>query len=188
MKQSQVKHLPHEKHPHIVASKARVTAAQAARSDVRKQRRDNSTLSFYAKRDRGADVDPYNNALGVGVSIPFGTKTSSAPRLAEANAEVVVLIAEEEKREREHSLEISQAKLRVSHAQKTLVLAKQQNSLAQRRWKLSRRAFDLGESNLFELIRARERADIQARTIKRNQLELSLSQARLNHILGAMPL
>lgn len=188
LKQSQPKQLKHEQHPHEVASKARIRVAQASREDIRKQRRDNPTLSLYAKRDRGVDTDPFNNSLGVGVSVPFGTKTSSAPRLAEANAGVVNLLAEEAEREREHRLETSQAKLTVQSTHKALTLARVQNQLAQKRWKLSRRAFDLGESDLFQLLRAREQADVQARSLKRSQLELSLSKARLNHILGAMPL
>lgn len=188
LKHSQIKKTDHAQHPHVIASQARIAAARASREDVRKQRRDNPTLSLYAKRDRGIDIDPYNNSIGVGVSVPFGTKTSSAPQLAEANANVVTLQAEEAKREREHGMKTSQAKLVVQSAIKSLALAKQQNQLAQNRWKLSQRAFELGESDLFQLIRAREQADLQARAVKRSQLELSLAQARLNHILGAMPL
>ena len=182
------KHLAHTHHPHVVASKARIAEARASRKNVRKQRRDNPIVSVYAKRDRGLDTDPFNNALGVGISLPFGTKSSSAPRLAEANANVVELLAKEAERERVHQQDIQQTKLAIIHARKALILAKQQNQIAQKRWKLSKRAFELGESDLFLVIRAREQANLQARTVKRNQLELSLFQARLNHINGAIPL
>ncbi|PHS22661.1 MAG: hypothetical protein COA83_11310 [Methylophaga sp.] len=188
LKQSHVKRSTHDKHPHNIAAQARIKAAQARREDVGKQRRANPVLSFYVKRDRAIDRDPFNNSLGLGISIPFGTKTSSAPRLAEANARVAELMAKEAEREREHELETSQAKLAVQQTRKTLSLAKTQHQLAQQRWKLSKRAFELGESDLFQLILAREQADIQSRHLRRSQLELSLSQARLNHILGAMPL
>lgn len=188
IQQSKIKKLSHARHPHELASKARIAAARANRQNVRAQRRDNPTLSIYAKRDRGTDSDPFNNSIGVGVSVPFGSKTSSAPRLAEANAAVVDVMAEEAERERKHEEETRQAKLAVQAAAKLLNIAKKQNQLAQNRLRLSKRAFELGESDLFLLIRAREQADIQARAVKRSQLELYLSQARLNHILGAMPL
>lgn len=188
LQQSQRKKPPHSKHPHMIASQARIAAARANRKNVRAQRRDNPTLSIYAKRDRGTDSDPFNNSIGVGVSIPFGTKPSSAPRLAEANATVVDVMAEEAERERKHEQETRQAELTVQAARKALHIARRQNQLAQNRFRLSKRAFELGESDLFLLIRAREQSDIQARAVKRSQLELNLSQARLNYILGAMPL
>lgn len=188
IQQSKRKRPPHTNHPHEIASQARIAAARANRKNVSAQRRDNPTLSVYAKRDRGTDSDPFNNSVGVGVSVPFGTKTSSAPRLAEANAAVVDVMAEEAEREREHEQETRQAELTVKAAAKALNIARKQNQLAQNRFRLSKRAFELGESDLFLLIRAREQADVQARAVKRSQLELSLSQARLNHILGAMPL
>lgn len=188
IQQSQKRKPPHSKHPHVIASQARIAAARANRNNVRAQRRENPTLSVYAKRDRGTDNDPFNNSVGVGVSVPFGTKTSAAPRLAEANATVVDVIAEEAERERKHEQETRQAELAVQAATKSLNITRKQNQLAQNRLRLSKRAFELGESDLFLLIRAREQADIQARAVKRSQLELHLSKARLNHILGAMPL
>ncbi len=187
-KQSQPKQVSEAQHPHTLIANARIRAARATLEDVRKQRRTNPTLSLYAKRDRGTGVDPFNNSLGVGVSLPFGTKSSSAPRLAEANATVVELVAAEAEIERSHQLEIQQARLAISNARTAFTLAKKQSQLAQSRWKLSKRAFQLGESDLFLVIRAREQADTQMAQLKRNQLEMSLLQARLNHVLGVTPL
>lgn len=188
LKQSQMKPVANLTHPHELTSAAKIKRAQAQRDDIRKQRHANPTLSVYAKRDRGIDTDPFNNSLGVGISMPFGTSSSSAPLLAEANAAVADVLAEEAERERTHLLETRQAQLTLENARKALTLATQQQQLAVNRLKLSTRAFELGESDLFQLIRAREQADLQTRALKRSQLELHLSQARLNHILGATPL
>ena len=185
---SRQRKLTEDRHPHTLVAKARISLARARLQNERKQRRNNPTLSIYAKRDRGINTDPFNNSLGVGISLPFGTRSSSAPRLAEASATVVEQVAMEAEIERKHQLEIRQARLAIKNARDALLLAKQQNHLAQRRWKLSKRAFQLGESDLFLVIRAREEADKQATVVKRNQLELGLLQARLNHILGATPL
>ncbi len=188
LQQSHSRHIPHEQHPHVIAAKARLAAARANRQDTRKQRRSNPTLSLYAKRDRGIDTDPFDDSLGISVSVPFGSRASSAPRLAEANAAVIRLQADEAERERIHQLEIEQARLTLHSSREAFSLAQTQHQLAQQRWKLSKRAFELGESDLFLLIQAREQADLQARAMKRSQFELKRSQARLNHLLGAMPL
>lgn len=174
-------------HPQTKAHEAKSQLARANRDDVRMQRKQNPTLTLYAKRDRGLVTDDFDNSLGVGISVPFGSRASSASELADASATVVELDAEQAQQERMLNLEIQQVKLKVQTAVQALQLAKQQNQLAQKRLKLATRAFELGESDLFQLIRAREQAASMSRTLKRSQLELNRSQSMLNHLLGTMP-
>lgn len=171
-------------HPLLQAANSRLNSAKAGREEVRTQRRENSTLSLYAKRDRGSDREPFGNSLGIGISVPFGVKAHAMPRLAEANSAVAEAAAEHALQKQQLENEITLAKQAVDAAARAFEQARKQQGLAQQRWKLTRRAFDLGEESLYPLILARQQADQQAYNEQKSRLELGLAKARLQHKLG----
>ncbi len=171
-------------HPRLAAAELAVAQARAQQRDVRMQRRDNPVLTLYAKRDRGTGRDPYNNSLGIGISVPFGSRAAAAPRIAEAGLALTEAQAAWALEERTLRLELEQARQEVLRATEDLALAQQRSQLAQARIRFAHRAFELGEADLYQLLLAREQFAAAARELERYRLERMHMIARLNHIRG----
>ncbi len=175
------------KHPRLLAADAQINQAIATRNDVRHSRRANPELTFYGKHDRGARLEPYNNSFGVEFSLPFGTGSHAAPRIAEAEANLTGTQSERARVQRELELAFEQASYSVKFAQRASVLADQQNRLASTSLRLQQRAFELGEADLVLLLRAREQAANAAQALQRAELEYQLAISRYTHASGVMP-
>ena len=171
-------------HPRLVAAKLAIEQARAQRDDVKLKRRDNPVLTLYAKRDRGIGRDPYGNSLGVGISVPFGTHASAAPGIAEAELALTEAQANWAQVAWALELELEQAQQAVMRAAKNLTLAEQGSRLAQTRIRLARRAFELGEADLYLLLLAREQSATATRELEFYRLERMHAIAQLNHIRG----
>ncbi|MCF6354640.1 MAG: TolC family protein [Candidatus Polarisedimenticolaceae bacterium] len=171
-------------HPRLVAAELAIEQARAQRNDVKLKRRDNPVLTLYAKRDRGIGRDPYGNSLGVGISVPFGTHASAAPVIAGAELALTEAQADWAQVTWALELELEQAHQGTVRAAKNLTLAEQGSRLAQTRIRLARRAFELGEADLYFLLLAREQAATAARQLEFYRLERMHAIAQLNHIRG----
>lgn len=174
-------------HPRLLAADAQINQAIATRNDVRLSRRANPELTFYGKRDRGARLEPYNNSFGVAFSLPFGSSSHAAPRIAEAEASLTGTQSERARVQRELELRLEQAGYSVKFAQRASELADQQNRLASNSLRLQQRAFELGESDLVLLLHAREQAADAAQAMQRAELEYQLAISRYTHASGVMP-
>jgi outer membrane protein TolC len=120
-------------------------------------------------------------------SLPFGSSSHAAPRIAEAEADLTGTQSERARVQRELELTFEQASYSVKFAQRASRLAEQQNRLASNSLRLQQRAFELGESDLVLLLRAREQAASAAQGLQRAQLEYQLAISRYNHASGVMP-
>ncbi len=72
-------------------------------------------------------------------------------------------------------------------ALKELRLAEQQQQLAAEGLRLTQRAFELGESDLFTLLRARAQALESERTLRIRRLDVGRAIAAYNQALGVIP-
>lgn len=175
---------PSPSHPRLLVMKLAVEQARARRNDVRLKRRENPVLTLYAKRDRGIGGEPYDNSLGLGISVPFGTHASAAPRIAEAELALTRAKADWAQAQWALKLEVEQARQEVARVTRSLELAEQSSRLARARIRLTRRAFELGETDLYLLLLAREQSAVAARELEYHRLERMRAIARLNHIRG----
>jgi cobalt-zinc-cadmium efflux system outer membrane protein len=178
---------PATPHPRLTAAMDRVATAQARSNDRRLNRRPRPVLTLFAKRDRGSSEDPYTNSVGAGIEIPFGSGAHAAPGLAEAEAELTRAQARLAEIERDLRLTREQAARGVEQAERGLDLATRSDALARSRLALSRRAFDLGESDLYLLLRAREQAADAALALERSRLQRARAIALYRHALGDLP-
>jgi outer membrane protein TolC len=171
-------------HPRLMASMSETGTARAVRNDTRRNRRARPVLTFYAKRDRGLREDPYTNSIGAEISIPFGSGAHSAPGLAKAEAQLTSAQATLAVVERRIRLEQTQAERALEQAERRVKTAGRRDTLARSRVKLSRRAFELGESDLYPLLLARQQAADAALELGRSQLMIVRAAALYNHALG----
>ncbi len=177
---------PLEKHPRLAALLGKVQTAKARVQEVRSQRRAPPVVSLFAKRDRGSRQEDYTDSLGFEVSLPLGTRTPAAAAMAEAEAEQLRAEAELQLARRELQLQVSQAEQALVTANKQLDLARRKYAYARDRMKLAKRAFELGEMDLYQLLIARREFNQAARDLKLRELEKLHAAARKNHLLGVI--
>ncbi|NCA73037.1 MAG: TolC family protein, partial [Sphingobacteriia bacterium] len=89
------------------------------------------------------------------------------------------------KREAEH--ELVSADLARRGAAEALAVAERRAGLAEEALRLMRRAFELGEGDLAELLRSQERAREASLDLELRRLEQGHALARLNQALGVIP-
>ena len=178
--------LPLERHPRLLALQAQLETAQARVREARVQRRAAPVLSLVAKRDRGSRLDAYTDSLGLEVSLPLGTRTPAAIAIAEAEAERVRMEAELSLARRQLQLQIAQAAETLAIAERQFELAQRKYIYAQNRMKLAKRAFELGEMNLYQMLLARREFNQASRDRKLRELDKHHAAARKNHLLGAI--
>jgi cobalt-zinc-cadmium efflux system outer membrane protein len=178
---------PPGRHPRLLAAIGRTDTARARTRDVRIGRHSAPVLTLYAKRDRGIEADPYNNSVGAEISLAFGNAAHAAPRIAEAEAALTEVQVSQAAVQRELELRREQAQQSLEQAGRSLELARQREKLARSRTALTQRAFELGESDLYLLLVARQQSAAAARTLERSRLEKQRAIARYNHTLGEIP-
>jgi len=176
-----------EQHPVLWLSNLAVTRAVARVKEARIRRRSNPTLSLYLKRDRGDAQTPYIDSLGAQVTVPFGSSTQNAPALAEARQELAQAEARMARTRRELNLKRQQAWQELQRAGEALALAQRRSELARKRMTMSQRAFELGETDLYLLLQAREQAIDAARELERSRIQHQRAAVRYNLAVGVSP-
>lgn len=146
----------------------------------------NPNLSLGVRRDRGDDSESFNHSLGVGISIALNDSRYSQPAVAEASA----ALAEAQVRRREIERQLNKTLLarqqNLKATRKQLALITEQDKTTREYYRLQKRAFDLGEINLLDLLRSQVRAN-ESRNRKR-QLQVTVNQniAAVNQALGKL--
>jgi len=176
-----------EGHPKLQAIQAAIEVAASKADDARAQRRAAPVVSLFAKRDRGSRHEEYTDSVGVEFSLPLGTRAPSAPAIAEAEAELTRAESEAALARRELDLQEAAADQELARATHLLQLAEKKYDYAHKRLRLAKRAFELGEMNLYQLLLARRQSNQATRDLKLRRLEKARAEARRQHVLGVIP-
>jgi len=174
-------------HPWLRLLKADEAFAAEAVKRVRAEAKGNPALGLGARRQRGAAGEEYNDSLVVGLSLPFGglakvdAQVGSARR-QQAEAAAAILSARRELEQRLDELQRERATLG-----EALRLGEEQVALDRRQWEMARAAFDVGETNLFQVLSAL--GQLRASTREREQLRLRRDAlpAQINQTIGVLP-
>lgn len=174
-------------HPRLQLAQRHVAQAQAHRDRIRSESRSGPNLWLGAKSVKPEAGYDYDSSVGVELSMPFGNGAHSAPDLAEA--ELALTRAQVELNSALLELEdaLTQASLELDRAKASLKQTKRRRTLSDESLKLSRRAFDLGETDLVRLLQAQADALAARQDEQIRQLEYGQTVARLNQALGVIP-
>jgi outer membrane protein TolC len=144
----------------------------------------NPSLSVGVRRERGDDSESFNHSLGVGITIALDDKRYSQKAIAEASVALTEAQVARQKLEKQLQQQLLAHKASLAASQAQLELAREQDITTQRYYQLQKKAFELGELNLVELLRSQTLAN-QSRG-RKQQLELEIAQktAELNQALG----
>lgn len=176
-----------ENHPLLAETSAKVELAQGERDLVRVEKRENPQVVINARHERGAFDNAFNSSVGLAIRIPLDAEVRSAPLLANAEMGVAeamrerdrqMLALQAERHEAEHNLEVTRAELSV---------VEEQQRLAQESLRLAKKAFDLGETDLVNLLRVQATAQEAERVMRSRQTQLQWDIARYNQAVGVLP-
>jgi outer membrane protein TolC len=119
--------------------------------------------------------------------VPFGLGSHSRYKAAEADRQTVAADVALHQARRALELDLEQSRTRLDKLSQSIESAIESNDLAQRFLAMQERAFELGEIDLLDLIRARERALAASSMLERRRAERMREIARFNQAAGVIP-
>jgi cobalt-zinc-cadmium efflux system outer membrane protein len=174
-------------HPVLRDLSAKADAARAQRELAGVQTRSNPELTIGAVRERDGLGERYGQSVVVGLRVPLGRSSSSEPKLAAANAELV-------EAESQLTLEVERIRAQVDAARAALGSLEVVRKTAERRASLAlesrgffEKSFRLGESDLPTRLRAELEAFEAERQAARSRLDVGAAISRLRQALGLLP-
>ncbi len=176
-----------ETHPALVEANDKIVLSEQRSNLTKIESRDNPTVIIGTRSLRGASDTQFNNSLGITLRIPLQMESRNAPLLAAAevqNAEQQANLSQLKQllaaamHEAEHNFEVGLTQLEV--------LTKQ-NSIAHQSLKVTRKAFQLGELDLSDLMRVQTQAFNADRSLKNQQIQQLWNTARFNQAVGELP-
>ena len=176
-----------ETHLALLEANGKIALSIEQRNLVHIENRDNPTVTLGTRSLRGATDTQYNNSFGITVRIPLQSATRNTPLQAaaemqyaenQAHLSQLKLLLAAAMHEAEHNLEVGSAQLEV--------LTKQHN-IAQQSLSVTRKAFQLGELDLSDLIRVQTQAFNTEKSLKNQQIQQLWNTARYNQAVGELP-
>lgn len=187
-----------EAHPALRAPRASVARAVAQARLVESSFIDSPEIGVFGRQENNNQysTDPSqpitdqrtdSTTLGVRFKIPIPTPGRNAPRLAEAEAELVRAQAEYDRAELLVNAEIKAARAAVAAARRSEGLAGKRLGVANQQFELARLAFRLGEVGAVDLYRVRQ-SQLDAQRMQASaSIDLGVALSRLNQARGFAP-
>lgn len=173
-------------HPALLAAEAGVAAAEAQARLVAATPRDNPEVGVYGRNEDGRLTDQ-GVSLGVRVRVPLATEARNLPRIATAQADLTRAVAERALRQRLVNAEIEASQVSLRAAEEAARIARRRLALANQQLGLARRAFNAGETGLFDLYRIRQLQVEAAGAQAQAEVTAGRARSRLNQALGVVP-
>ncbi len=172
-------------HPQLALLDAELEVARSRIETTTYDEKGSPTVSFGYRRERGGQLAPWIESVGVGISIPVGGHPSRAASVSAAVREAAAIETERTMRQRSLSLQLHEVEHELEVNERRLKLAAEREAIDRQRWLMAKTGFDAGEFDLTTVLRAFERFNQSAR----NHLESKADRHRLislfNQITGA---
>lgn len=178
--------LPAE-HPALLLAQAAVSRARAHRDRVKADRRAGPNLWLGARTEKPATGLDYESFVSAQISLPFGSEAHAAPDLARAESELTTAQVARERIRIDLEEALTSAVLEFERTLGAQQRSQGRQRLAEESLKLSRRAFELGETDLVRLLQAQNTAISSRYDVEIRAVEHARSVARLNQALGVVP-
>lgn len=173
-------------HPALRAAETGLASAEARVRLVAATPRDNPELGVFSRGQDGT-LTEQGVSFGLRLRLPLATEARNAPRRAEAQAELTRATAELAQRRRLLEAEIGAASAALRAAEAATRLARQRLGVADQQLGIARRAFQAGETGLFDLYRIRQLQLDAAGAEARATVAAGRARSRLNQALGVVP-
>jgi len=174
-------------HPRLAAGQAIAERARAGMKLAQESRRDAPSIGVQYRRERDASGAIPRDSVGFAITIPFAGEVRNAPLIASANTALIQADAQYQRLLAEVDAEVKEAEAQLESTRIGAELAFDREQAAAERLTLMRRAFELGETSLVELLRAQTQATEASIELGRSRARLSAAQANLNQARGITP-
>jgi outer membrane protein TolC len=175
------------RHPGLVLAHADAGRAAAEQRRVRSDRRANPVVNVGARHERGDADEPWNDAIAVGINVPLGLPSQSAPAAAAARVAAVETGVARERTWRALNEALIAARSTLEFARRELDAARRVEALAAESLRLAQLAFDVGEEDLFKLLQMKTQALEAGWNAARLDLAVGRAIARCNQAGGLVP-
>ncbi|MGL4232616.1 MAG: TolC family protein [Casimicrobium sp.] len=181
----QVRNLLRE-HPTLKVGSATTAAARAKLNEASNLVNAAPSVSFTLANER-TNSSASSTTARIGISIPFGGTPRAAPRIAQANAELIESQASEPLAQQQLRSEFESAQRSLSAIEKRIDVLAERTRLATEVAELYAKAYRLGELDLPTRLRAEgERANATL-ALARARIEQKHAISRVNQSLGILP-
>lgn len=174
-------------HPLLEDARKAIETAQAQVRLAVESRRDNPELGLGMRRERGSLNDPYADSVIISMRLPLSTDARNLSLISAAQTALADAQSQYNRTRLTLELQIQQAGQSLQATGQLLEMAQQQRAAAQENLELIQKSFDLGETDLFALLRARAAAFDAGQACNQQEIAQALSRARLNQALGVLP-
>ena len=173
-------------HPSLKLYRAKIDFLQAAYMATRKSLGSNPTFSVGVKRERAMLQDRYIGPIGFGLTMPLGggavmtsKRMAAALELAEMERDGVLL-------ERDYRLRLHEAEHELEVCALKMPLSAQHFNMAKENLRLSKKAFDLGETDLIDFLRVQEQSMSSSYDNIKIKIECKRAISRHNQTKGVL--
>ncbi|MFK5986027.1 MAG: TolC family protein [Pseudomonadota bacterium] len=179
--------IPLEQHPKIIKLRSKLQVSQSDLQKTTSFKQQSPRLFLGAKSDR--DSSSENNSLIFEVSIPLGMGSSYLPQVAEKKRHVYTQQALLDKAKIQLEQDIFLAQQSLASAKQSIHFSRQQYEISQQALLMSEKAYQLGETNIQNLLMVQQQTaeaklNYQLVQVRKGQAIANLNQIS-GHILGA---
>ncbi|WP_321390390.1 TolC family protein [Emcibacter sp.] len=173
--------------PPVTHARRQLEYYQAEYDSARASWSSSPTVTFGVKRERGGYDDRSIDSVSLGLAIPLGSATHSAPRRAEAAEKLAVAERQLALAMRDQKLALHEAEHELEVCLVQMEITEEHFAMATENLRLARRAFELGESDLMDLLRVQDQYFQSSGTHSLQKLQCGLAVARHNQTKGIFP-
>ncbi|MCL4801523.1 MAG: TolC family protein [Burkholderiales bacterium] len=174
-------------HPRLAAAERGVERARAHLRVARESRRESPEIGVQYRRDRDAYGEPSRDTFAFAVKIPLATEARNRPLIAAAQAELAEADGEQWLAQATLESEEREALLALEAADRVAALAERRLAAVAEAAALVRKAFDLGEASLAELLRVLAATREAQLDLARAGAAKGFATARVNQSRGVLP-
>jgi cobalt-zinc-cadmium efflux system outer membrane protein len=174
-------------HPAATSLRDRADVAKRSAELARVQTRANPALTLSTTRERGALGESYQQALMVGIRIPFGSDSRNRAKVGTAHAEALEAESQLTIERERLAAELDASKVRVDSAKTQQAAAEKRSQLARESRGFFEKSFRLGETDLPTRLRVELEASEAERQAALARIELAAAVSALRQNLGLLP-
>lgn len=176
-----------EAHPALQLARAALARSESARTLARRTGTAAPTLMIGPRRERSTFAQPFEDSIGVFLTIPFGGRSHVDTAVAAAGRQVAAARAELRRVERALDLALHEAEHSLAVARENRQRADDRAALARRGYAMGETAYAAGEIGLVELLALRSARIVAADRADMLAIEVNRQIALYNHAVGELP-
>jgi outer membrane protein TolC len=176
-----------DSHPALEMANAAADRRGSERDRARSQRRANPTINVGTRHERGPDESAWNDAIAVGVEVPLGLASQSAPAVSAAEFAYAEAAVARQRLVHELADQLDIARSDLDAARAAVAPLCEARAAVAASEEQAQRAFDIGEESLLALMQIRAQAQDAAARCEAMEQQVGRGIARVNQAAGHVP-